>query len=144
VAAVTGHAIGGGLVLALAADYRVCTSAPCKLSLSEARAGIPFPAAPIAVVRAELSPSTARQLVLRASPIDPAAALAAAVVDELAKPDTVVERACAVAEEMATIPRAGYVKVKGQIRGPMMARIAAVIDDDDDPLLVDWFTPRGA
>src|SRR5437773_2029575 len=31
VAAVTGHAIAGGLVVALACDYRVGTTAPCKL-----------------------------------------------------------------------------------------------------------------
>jgi enoyl-CoA hydratase len=142
VAAVTGHAIGGGLIIALTADYRVCTTAPCKLSLSEARAGIPFPAAPLAVMQAELAPQVARVLALRALPIDPAAALASGLVDELAPPEALVERACAVAADMATIPRAAYAMVKQQLRGPALARIAGVVERDDDPLLSAWLTPR--
>src|SRR5262249_61428695 len=45
VAAVNGHAIAGGLILTLACDYRIRTTATCQLGITEARAGIPFPAA---------------------------------------------------------------------------------------------------
>src|SRR5215212_2483711 len=70
VCAVNGHAIAGGLILALCADYRVGSTAG-KLGLTELRAGIPYPAAAMVVVRRELSAQTARLLVLRAELIDP-------------------------------------------------------------------------
>jgi enoyl-CoA hydratase len=82
VAAVNGHAIAGGLILALCADHRVCATEG-KLGLTELRAGIPYPAAAIAVVRAELSASTARRLALGAELFTPEDALELGVVDEL-------------------------------------------------------------
>ncbi len=60
VAAVNGHAIAGGLILALCADYRVGTTGPGRLGLTELKAGIPYPAVAMAVVRAELTPPVAR------------------------------------------------------------------------------------
>ena len=50
VCAVTGHAIAGGLVLALCGDYRVGATEG-KLGLTEVAVGVPFPAGAMAVVR---------------------------------------------------------------------------------------------
>src|SRR3954449_4665442 len=69
VCAVNGHAIAGGLILALCGDYRVC-STEGRIGLTELRAGIPFPAAAIVAVRRELTAQAARQLVLGADLID--------------------------------------------------------------------------
>src|SRR4051812_22098101 len=112
VAAVNGHAIAGGLILALCADHRVCvTSADAKLGLTELRAGIPYPAAAIGVVRAELPPATARRLVLGAALVGPEQALELGVVDELRAPGELLPRALEVAGEMAALPRSTYTVV---------------------------------
>src|SRR3954469_20322869 len=93
VAAVNGHAIAGGLILALCADHRVCADGDGKLGLTELRAGIPYPAAAIAVVRAELTAPAARRLVLGAALVGPEEALELGVVDELRAPEEVLPRA---------------------------------------------------
>ena len=54
VAAVSGHAMGGGLVLALGCDVRICAPGDVRLGLTEARAGVPFPTGPLEVIRAEV------------------------------------------------------------------------------------------
>ena len=51
VGAITGHAIAGGLVLALCADLRVASSAG-RYGLTEIKVGVPYPQAAIGVVRA--------------------------------------------------------------------------------------------
>ena len=56
VAAVTGHAIAGGLVLALCADYRIASTAG-RYGLTEIKVGVPYPQAAIMAVRSELAPT---------------------------------------------------------------------------------------
>jgi enoyl-CoA hydratase/carnithine racemase len=140
VAAVNGHAIAGGLILALCADHRVCvTSEGAKLGLTELRAGIPYPAAAIGVVRAELPAPAARRLVLGAALVGPQEALELKVVDELREPDELMPRALEVAGEMAALPRSTYTAVKRQLRGPAIEAIETVLSGGaGDPVLGAW------
>jgi enoyl-CoA hydratase len=138
VAAVNGHAIAGGLILALCADHRVCATAG-KLGLTELRAGIPYPAAAIAVVRAELSASTARRLALGAELFTPEEALELGVVDELCAREQVVPRALEVATGLAGLPRATYGVVKRQLRAPAIEALDRVLSGGaGDPVLGGW------
>ena len=143
VAAVNGHAIAGGLVLALCADYRV-GSTTGQLGLTEVRAGIPFPAAAIALVLAELAPPVARVLCLRGELLDPPAALEARLVDELAHPEGVVTRALEVAGELAALPAPAYAKIKRQLRERTIAEVERIVREDDDPLADTWLSGETA
>ena len=136
VCAVTGHAIAGGMVIALCADYRV-GSTQGKLGLTELRAGVPYPAVPIAVVRAELGPVASRVLALRAHLVDPEEALALGLVDELAAPEDVLGRALEVAGEMAALPTQAYATTKRELRAETIARIERVLSEGD-PLVASW------
>lgn len=144
VAAVNGHAIAAGFVLALTGDYRVGTASPCKLGLTEARAGIPFPAAAMAIVQAELTPAAARLLTLVARNIDAARAMALGVLDELQPDDAVLRRALEVAEDLATIPRDAYARIKRQLRAQTISRIDALVAGGTDPMLSAWLGPDTA
>jgi enoyl-CoA hydratase len=137
VCAVNGHAIAGGLILALCGDYRV-GSTEGRLGLTEIRAGLPYPANAIAVVRAELSPQSARVLALRAELIDPAEALARGAVDELVAPDEVLPRALEVAAGLAELPSTAYGQVKRQLRGDALERMREVVEEGAEPLLEAW------
>jgi enoyl-CoA hydratase len=136
VAAVNGHALAAGLVLALACDYRVSTSATCKLGLPEINAGVPYPAAPMLVVREELPPSTARVLVLTGRTLAPAEALAMGVVDEVVAPERVVPRAIEMAATLAAFP--AYERIKAQFRANGIAAIARIVAENADPMLHGW------
>lgn len=140
VAAVTGHAIAGGLIFVLACDYRVGASAPCKLGLTEAQVGIPFPAVAMQVLMAEVAPHVARVLALRARNIGPQAALALGILDELQAPDRVVPVAVERAREMAAMPAQGYAKIKRQLRAAALGRIEEIIASGNDPMLRSWVT----
>lgn len=144
VGAVNGHAIAGGLVLALACDYRVGPSAPCQLGLTEARVGVPFPVAAMAVVRAELAPPVARILTLQARNVGPEQALAWQVLDELEPPERVVARAVAVAQDMASLPRDSYPRIKRQLRADAIAPMEAALVEGKEPLLDAWLSNQAA
>jgi enoyl-CoA hydratase len=139
VAAVNGHAIAGGLVMALACDYRVGIREACRIGLTEARAGIPFPAVAMSVVQAELSAAAARRLTLVAQNYGSEEALHDGIFDELQPRASVPERARAVASDLAAVPRIAYARIKHQLRAPAMARHAAVLAQGD-PLVQEWFS----
>jgi enoyl-CoA hydratase len=138
VAAVNGHAVAGGLILALCADYRVGATEG-KLGLAELRAGMPYPLAAITVVRAELAAPTARKLVLGAGLVEPQEALELGVLDELRPRPEVLPRAVEVARELAALPRSAYGQVKRQLRGPTIEAIdRALAGGAGDPVLGSW------
>src|SRR5205823_11686698 len=69
VCAVNGHAIAGGMILALCGDYRVGPKEG-RFGLTELRVGARYPGAAMAIVRAELPAPVARLLTLRANLVE--------------------------------------------------------------------------
>lgn len=115
VSAVNGHAVAGGLVLALCGDYRVASSS-ARFGLTEAKVGIPFPSAAIGVVQAELSPPIVRRLVLGAELIDSSTAKAWDVVDEVVTEEAVLSRSLEIAHERSRLPPNTYELIKRRLR----------------------------
>lgn len=138
VAAVNGHAIAGGLVFALACDYRVGTAAACRIGLTEARAGIPFPAAAMAVVKAELPAAVARRLALVGRNQGPEQALRDGILDELQPAQAVLARARAIARDLAAIPSESYARIKEQLRAETLAACRELVETGRDPLADSW------
>jgi enoyl-CoA hydratase len=140
VAAVNGHAIAGGLVIVLACDYRVGTTAPCQIGLTEARAGIPFPQGAMAVVKAELTPAVARRRALLARNSSSQDALADGILDEMQPPARVLPRATEIARDLAAAPALAYAKIKRQLRAETLAAIEPAVAAGTDPLLDSWLS----
>jgi enoyl-CoA hydratase len=132
VGAITGHAIAGGLVLALCTDLRVASSAG-RYGLTEIKVGVPYPQAAIGVVRAELAPHAARVLAFGNQLVDADECLRLGVFDQVVEPEAVLERATAIAAELALMPAETYARTTHELRGPALEalRVAAA----DDPLL---------
>ncbi len=135
VGAITGHAIAGGLVLALCTDIRVASSAG-RYGLTEVRVGVPYPQAAIGVVAAELAPHAARVLALGGELIGGAECLRLGVFDEVVEPDDVLARARELAAGLAAFPAEVYARTKRELRGATAARLRTA--SAKDPLLARW------
>jgi enoyl-CoA hydratase len=135
VGAITGHAIAGGLVLALCTDARVASSAG-RYGLTEVKVGVPYPQAAIGVVRAELTPQAARLLALGGELTDAAECERLGVFDEVLDGDEVLDRALHVARRLSVLPPEVYAQTKRDLRAPALAWIRAAVDED--PLLDRW------
>ena len=134
VAAVNGHALGGGFVLMLACDYRIATDAEAaRLGMTEAKAGIPFPAGPLEVMRHELAPELLRRLTLSSAVLGTRELMAARVIDELSTAAEVRPRSIVAARSLAAQPAFGA--VKRQIRGGLAERVAALAANGQDAFL---------
>ena len=137
VCAVNGHAIAGGLILALTGDQRI-GAGDGKLGLTELRGGIGYPLAAMGIVRAELSAPAARTLALASDLVDMRHGLDLGVLDELVEPDNLLDRSLEVARELGALPRSAYPRVKDQLRGETIAALRARLASGDDPILSAW------
>jgi len=146
VGAINGHAIAGGLVLALCCDWRMVAKTRLQAGLSEVRVGIPYPTAAIEVVQAELPSSVARELVLFGRIVGQEEAMKARVFDEEVEPTQLVEQAVRKAAALAELPRMGFGKIKRQFRREARDRIRSALSGNE-PLYGDWLseeTPAAA
>jgi enoyl-CoA hydratase len=135
VGAITGHAIAGGLVLAVCTDLRVASSEG-RYGLTEVKVGVPYPQGAIGVVQAELQPAALRLLAFGNELHDAHACLRLGVFDEVVEPDAVLSRAQEIARELAAMPAEVYARTKQDLRGATIERLRAAAAAD--PLLARW------
>ena len=134
VAAVNGHALGGGFVLMLCCDYRlVADDHALRLGLTEARAGVPFPAGPIAIMKHEMPEGLLRQMTLSSRVVSPQDLVQHGLVDALASKEQILENAIAAARDLASQP--AFEVVKKQVRGGLAADVQALAVAGADPFL---------
>jgi enoyl-CoA hydratase/carnithine racemase len=126
VAAVNGHAIAGGCVLACAADRRIMEAGPGRIGVPEVRVGVPYPAAALEIMREATTPPGFRILVLDGDTVDAETAHGYGVVDEVVSADVLRERAIEIATRLASIPSPVFETVKAAMRLPAIERMEAV------------------
>jgi enoyl-CoA hydratase len=136
VGAIDGHAIAGGIVLALCCDHRVAGPRG-RHGLTEVAVGVRFPAGTLEVVLAELSSGAVRRLVLGGDLLDADGAHDLGVYDEIA--DDPLERALEVARARAGHPRSMYAEIKTAVRRETLERMAAA-SGGGEPLKGGWLS----
>jgi enoyl-CoA hydratase/carnithine racemase len=130
VTAVNGHAIAGGLILALCGDYRVVGPGG-SFGLTEVNVGVPYPPAAIAIVRSELAPPAARRLALGGQLIDSMTACEEGLFDERVPENQLLERAVEAAQRLAPLAGPAYTATKRALRAEVTRAVqpGAIADD---------------
>ena len=82
IAVIEGHCLGGGALVAIAADIRIASTS-ARLSLPPSKLGVVYPASSIRYLVALIGPSRAKLLLLTAETLDAAGALAMGLVDRV-------------------------------------------------------------
>jgi len=138
VAAVNGHAVAGGAVLAAAADHVLMADGRGRIGVPEIVVGVPFPRVPLEVVRYAVGDVAARRLVVGAQTHPPADAQAFGLVDEVVPADELLDRALAAARRLAgEIPPDTFAITKGQLRREHVLRMETYTDEEG-PVAALW------
>ncbi|WP_103350016.1 enoyl-CoA hydratase/isomerase family protein [Amycolatopsis sp. CA-128772] len=136
VAALNGHAIAGGAVLAAACDHRVLGAG--TIGVTELLVGLPFPLAALEVLRCTYGTTQLPALTCTGETWGGAEALGRGLADEQARPEDVLERAIAVASRLGELPAEPFAHTKAQIRQPFHERIAEYRHSDDPQVERMW------
>ncbi len=122
VAALAGHAIAGGLIVAAAADERFAAQGGAQLGLSEVLLGVPVPACLLEVFRHAVGPRAMERLAATGENLSVERALEAGLVDREVPADSLLEEATGRARLLAGVPSRAYASVKLRCRAAALAR----------------------
>lgn len=122
IAAVNGHAIAGGCILALAADYVVMAEGRGRIGVPELQVGVPFPPFPLEVLRARLAPAVFQRVALRGELFSPTDALALGLIDAVCAPEALDAEAGAMARALTASPARSFALTKALMREPSVSR----------------------
>ena len=140
VAMVNGHAIAGGLVLALACDYRLGCEGDWRVGLNEVAIGASYPRVAFEIVRLRLAHARASELVLGAALYPAREAMRLGIVDELLPRESCEATVLRRAARLGAFPRAAYAHAKAALVAEAAARVAAETPEEAERAGAVWTT----
>ncbi|HEX5508594.1 MAG TPA: enoyl-CoA hydratase/isomerase family protein [Pseudolabrys sp.] len=142
IAAMNGHAIAGGAVLACCADRRIMANGGGRIGITELLVGVPFPALAFEVVRFAVPPRYLSEFMFGAGTYATDVALQKGWVDEMVEPDALMPRASAVTEQYASLSPAAFAQTKKQFRQPAADKVARDGEATDKIVTDIWAAPE--
>lgn len=141
VAAINGHAIAGGCVLALMCDVRIMAEGDYKIGLNEVQLGIGLPAVVTEALRIAVPPASLVPLAMGGELVSPARARELGLVHEVVPPPELLLHATARARALGANPAAGVAQVKQALRLPAVDAMQKYGSDLIEAWLDTWFSP---
>ena len=133
VAAMHGHALAGGAIVGLCADWRVLRRG-ALVGLNEVKVGVPLPFGVALIVRDAVPRTALSAVALLGRNFSDEGAVAAGLADELADADGVLAVARERAGEYASKDGASFAVTKRYLRSPVVERVRA----NNRLLLPEW------
>ena len=123
VAAVNGHAIAGGCVLACCAERRIMARSNGRIGVTELLVGVPFPAVAFETMRFAVPARHLPELLFTGATYEADAALQRGLVDAVVPSDELMRSAISAAEQLAALSPAAFAQTKAQLRAEARERI---------------------
>jgi enoyl-CoA hydratase len=131
VAASTGHALAAGALILLGCDVRIAGDVEAKVGLNEVAIKMVLPDWALTIATDRLSKRHFQRAIANARITTPRDAVDVGFVDEVVSDGAELERAVAVAAELAsTLDPSAYARTVRAIRGPVLDVMAAQIAAD--------------
>ena len=141
-AALEGHAVAGGCLLALCCDLRIMAVGRPRIGLSELNLGVPVPAPSLVMLRERLGPNVVEELVVGGDGCNAERAREQGVVHRIAEPALVVAKTERELTRLASKPAMAFAATKKFLLGESWRRMAEMASAHDDVFLDCWFSPE--
>lgn len=143
VAALTGHTIAGGALIAGTADFRFAAEGPGRIGLPEVTLGVHVPRYCLEALRVSIGDRALTRWALGGDPVPFAEAHALGAVDQVVPAAALLERAVEFAAHLGRGPSEVYAAIKRDVRGAAVERARAVLVDGRKAFVDSWFSDTG-
>jgi enoyl-CoA hydratase/carnithine racemase len=140
VAAVGGHAVAGGCILALTADYRILKRGGVQIGLNEVKVGVPLPWSIAMLLRASVPPSALTPVALLGRNFADEEAEKAGLADQLADAEGFEDFCRARLDEFADKDTASIAVTKRYLRDGVLRAMRAREAEEAAAWLDRWFS----
>jgi enoyl-CoA hydratase len=138
VAAINGHAIAGGCLLALACEYRLMSEGRGTMGVPEIYVGVPFPPMAMEILRAGLAPHVVEDLMFTGRLCPAVECLALGLVQRLVAPEQLETEALKVAARFSSVLPKTYAMSKQSLRREALRRVDDQSASNTARLLEQW------
>ena len=142
VAALNGHTIAGGCMLATACDYRLMVSGKAKISLNEITFGSSVIAGSVEMLRFCAGSRNAQSILYSGAMYSAEEALALRLVDQVSSEATLVEDARMVALEFTQKDSSAFRSIKLLLRKPVAERMIKTEKDSILEFADIWYSEK--
>jgi enoyl-CoA hydratase/carnithine racemase len=143
IGALNGPAFGGGLELTLGCDMRICTPG-FLCATPEVRLGLIMTNAASVLLPLLIGPSRAARMLLTGARVEADWCLDAGLVDEIVPPEALLDRALALAGEVAGAGPEAVAATRRLLNAPLAARIAAALEAEAEACVDAGRSPEAA
>ena len=127
VAAVTGHAIAGGAILAMACDRGVGVTGVMKLGANETALGMVFPTWAKAIIESAIPTAYRTDVMLMGQLFDPEEAVKMGIITAAVAPDSLTTAIDEVTAKLVDLPTRAYAMNKRKLRAASADAAAALV-----------------
>ncbi|MEE9443658.1 MAG: enoyl-CoA hydratase/isomerase family protein [candidate division Zixibacteria bacterium] len=138
IAALNGHAVAGGCMLAIMCDYRIIILDRAKVSLNEIAIGVPVFAGSADVLIGLVGQRNAETILLTGDMYDPPQAMSLGMVDKIVSPDILMQEAHQKALELGNKRAPAYSTIKNFIRRPISEKYLPLESEYIEKFLDIW------
>lgn len=133
VSAINGHAAAGGLIFAMASDYRIIKNHPkIKVGMSEIKIGLPLSIAQSAVMRFGLNSDRCfRDVMFFGEMVDVTRARELGLVDEIVEEDALMDRAKQIVSLWIDTPARPFIPLKYAMKKDVARRIRTALVEEN-------------
>ena len=142
IAAITGHAIAGGCILALCCDYRLIGQGRKLMGLNEIKLGVPVPYPGDCILRHLTGMRNARHMLDTGTFYQPEQSLQMGIVDQVLPLEEVLPRAIEEARLLGAFPQKAFAAIKRNRVQPVESEITEGLAERENLFIELWYSPQ--
>jgi len=139
IAAITGHAVAGGCILALCCDYRYISAGRTKMGLNEIKLGVPIPYPVDCILRHVVGFRVAREITDAGDFYEAEILLGMGLVDEVLPLEEVETKAVECIASLGSNPQNAFAMIKRSRTESIIAQIRLKLKEKEDVFLEAWY-----